>query len=245
MPKFTLTIDDQSPHDEAGLNFEVIRWCDKLIEKYPNFKITLFTPAAYARLDGKPHYLSHYPKWVERMNDLNPNNYQIGLHGLKHRRSAKDYVFHAKKPPSNNDEFQFLNKEEAQLIIGHMLYEFDKAGLRYSKVFRPPGWKISVSTARELTRENILISTNEQYCDILKDKVPNIRSVSATWHLEKDIQVSGDVVAASHSSKWVFNFLDETRYNMICRVLEQNDYEFCFLEDMVDKGYKTTLVKPI
>lgn len=233
MPIFSLTLDDQSPHPDAGECFDSVGWCDKLIDKYPDFKVTLFVPAAYARLNSRPYHLTKHPEWVRRMNDLPRENYCVGLHGLFHRRLSADFTFHTARDPSNNDEFQFLNEYMANIVIGKMLEEFDSSGLQYSKVFRPPGWKISVSSAKVLTSRGILISGNEQYYDILKDKVPDMRWVGANWHLEEDAVPEGDIVAAGHTSNWVWNYLDKKRYDIICGVLEKQEYDFKFLQEML------------
>jgi hypothetical protein len=41
------------------------------------------------------------------------------------------------------------------MIIENMLYEFDRSGVKYNMVFRPPGWRISVSSVDLLTKRRI------------------------------------------------------------------------------------------
>jgi hypothetical protein len=229
--KFSLSLDDFSPHHRAGLNFESIIWCNKLIERFSNIKINLFVPAAYARLNEKQHRLTDFPKWVKRVNAL-PDNYRICPHGLFHRRSAADFDFH-KKSASNNDEFQFLSKPQAKIIVNQMLEEFESAGLKYSKVFRPPGWKISSSSANHLTEEGFIVAGDSKYYELLKDKVTNLKWVSVNWHIKPDFDVKGDVVAAGHTSDWTHNFFDKERYDLVCKVLDSAQYEFSFLENMM------------
>src|SRR5690348_13909004 len=113
LKKFNLSLDDMSPHPRAGLDFESIKWCDKLIETYPAMKINLFVPAAYGRL-GEPSYNisdDENHEWAEKLKVL-PDNYRINLHGYKHRRSRKDWDFH-RGIESNNNEWENLTYDQA------------------------------------------------------------------------------------------------------------------------------------
>ena len=181
MNKFSLSLDDFSPHPRAGFNFESIVWCNKLIERFPDVKISLFVPAAYSRLNERQYYLTDFPEWVKMVKEL-PDNYRICPHGLFHRRTITDFVFH-KKEASNNDEFQFLNKTQAKVTIHKMLAEFENVGLKYSKVFRPPGWKISLSSAEVLTTMGFIIAGDKKYYKLLKDKISSLKWACVNWHL--------------------------------------------------------------
>ena len=122
MRKFNLSLDDMSPHPRAGLNFESIEWCDKLIEDFPKLKVNLFVPAAYCRLgEDKPCYISQNKEWLDRLKSLSEKNYRINLHGLFHRRISKSHG------NSNNDEWQHLKWKAAEVVADHMFTEFHKA----------------------------------------------------------------------------------------------------------------------
>ncbi|KKL86044.1 hypothetical protein LCGC14_1948650 [marine sediment metagenome] len=230
--KFSLSLDDFSAHPRAGLNFESIYWCDKLIERFPDVRINLFVPAAYARLNEQKHHLTNFPEWVQRVKELSSKNYRICPHGLFHRRFITDFEFH-KKSASNNDEFQFLDTEQAKTIIYKMLAEFENAGLKYSKVFRPPGWKISLSSAKVLTSMGFIIAGDDKYYKLLKNLVINLKWVSVNWHLTPETNIIGDLICAGHTSNWTHNFFNEASYDLVCKVLDSKQYEFKFLEEMV------------
>jgi hypothetical protein len=157
MRKFNLSLDDFSPHPRAGLNFESIKWCNELIKLYPGIRINLFVPAAYCRLGEDPCYLSENLDWVERVKALPKANYRINLHGLFHRRTD------GKNPDSNNDEFQHLKGDWADMYIDTMMTEFANVGLEYRKTFRPPGWKISKSCVRILTNKRFMIAGDDSH----------------------------------------------------------------------------------
>ena len=227
MKKFNLSLDDFSPHPKAGLNFESIEWCDKLIEKYPDIKINLFVPAAYCRWGEKPYYLSSHLEWVEKVNALPEKNYRINMHGLFHK-SAK-----FRRPPSNNDEFQYLRAGSERVYVEKMIGEFEKAGLKFHKTFRPPGWKISSPAAKYLTESGFIIAGNSVYYDMLKHKVNNMRWVSYNWDMTKPCDIDGDVVAYGHTSSFTNNYMNETGFYLVDELLKNEEYEFRFIEDLV------------
>ena len=73
---FNLSLDDMSSHPQAGLNFESIYWCEKLIVQFPDIKINLFVPAKYARLGQRYYDISSYSKWAisNIIRSINMNN---------------------------------------------------------------------------------------------------------------------------------------------------------------------------
>jgi len=207
--KFNLSLDDFSPHPRAGLDFESIKWCDRLIEIYPSIKINLFVPSAYCRLGEQPYYLSLNKEWVERVKAL-PVNYRINFHGHNHRRVD------GKNPNSNNDEFQYLNENGAELLLGKIEAEFKKANLSYHKTFRPPGWKISKAAIKVMTSKGYRIAGRQE----------------VNWDLLTEPPKEGNVIAYGHTSNWTTNFLNEERYNTIMNFLKDKQFEFVFIEDM-------------
>lgn len=224
MRKFNLSLDDMSPHPRAGLGFESIKWCNKLMDEHPGLKVNLFVPAAYCRLGEQPSYLSQHPHWVLGVNKLRAN-YRIGCHGVFHRRVD------GKHPDSNNDEFQFLNSKEALRLIIAMQSEFRKAQLGYHRTFRPPGWKISRSAAQELVNVGYLIAGNEEYRKLTGSSEENW--VSCNWDLTGPCNVAGDIVAYGHTSDWTNNYMNEERYNLIKELLGKESFDFRFIEEMV------------
>jgi len=225
MRKFNLSLDDFSPHPKAGLGFESIKWCKELIKDYPDIKINLFVPAAYCRLNERPQFLCSHPNWVSDVNRLPVRNFRINMHGLFHRRVDN------KHPDSNNDEFQFLRGTWVNTVIDRMMKEFDESGLKYQKTFRPPGWKISLSSARELTERGFIIAGNDAYYDLLKDRIDCLEWVSYNWDMTGPCDVDGDVIAYGHTSNWTNNYMNEERYNLVRELLKSDNFDFRFIED--------------
>jgi uncharacterized protein DUF2334 len=221
--KFNLSLDDMSPYPKAGLNFESIKWCDKIIETYPNFKINLFVPAAYCRLGEQPCYLSSKREWVDKLKAL-PNNYRINFHGLHHRRTDK------KHPDSNNDEFQYLNEKQAELIIQAMIHEFEVVGLEHTMTFRPPGWKISKEACKKLAEWGFDCLAGAKEWEATRGDT-KIKWVNYNWDL-LTAPPDGDVVAYGHTSSWTTNYMNEDRYNTIMNFLKDKEFDFRFIEEM-------------
>ena len=231
MRKFNLSLDDLAPHPNTGANFESIYWCDKLIEDFPNIKINLFVPASYARLNEIYYNLSDYSDWVSKLNAL-PNNYRVNLHGYRHRRWVKDFYMHKKYPPSNNDEWQFLNFQYAYNIGKLMIEEFNRAGVKYEPTFRPPGWKISKEAIKALEALGIkCFAGSAEYYEKHKSHL-NTRWVSFNWDLAFSDAPKGNIIAYGHTSNWTNNYMNEDRYNLIKNTLNSDNFDFRFIEEM-------------
>ena len=223
MNKFNLSLDDMSPHPRAGLNFESIKWCNKIIEKYPDFKINLFVPGAYCRLGENPYYLVGQHEWLDGVKKL-PVNYRINFHGYHHRRVDN------KHPNSNNDEFQYLNEKHADNVITLMLNEFDLAGLNYTLTFRPPGWKISKDAVKQLAYWGFTCLAGSKEWEKNKGDT-KIKWINYNWDLLAK-PPEGNIVAYGHTSNWTTNFMNEERYNTIINFLQDKQFEFVYIEDM-------------
>lgn len=225
MREFNLSLDDMSPHEKAGLHFESIYWCNKLIEKFPDFKVNLFVPAAYCRLGEEPCFLTKNPDWIDKVNSL-PDNYRINLHGYYHRRVSKKYG------NSNNDEWQYLKYDQALDVGKNMIEEFEKAGLKYHPTFRPPGWKISGPACQALEKLGVTCFAGNSKYQIKNENFYTAKWVNYDWDMVSPYSGSGRVLAYGHTSSWTNNYFDETRYNLVLDVLNSNDFEFRFLEDI-------------
>lgn len=225
MDKFALSLDDYSPHPKANNLY----WANKLIEAVPNIKIDLFVPAAYCRLGDKISYnLNDHVEWTDRLKDL-PKNYRINLHGLYHRRSKKDYNFH-EGIESNNNEWENLKYQQARVILEKIEKIFFQRNLNYAKVFRPPGWHIGKEAVKLLIDKGYVIAGDKRYYDKYKD-IQGLKWVVCNWDL-LTAPPKGDIVAYGHTSDWTTNYFNEARYNTVMSVLNNNKYEFRFIEDM-------------
>jgi len=210
----------------AGLRFESIRWCNKLIKKYPDIKINLFVPAAYSRLEGAPCHLTANPEWVKRVNEL-PDNYRINMHGMFHKR------IDGKHPDSNNDEFQYLRGGWEKAYTERMISEFEQAGLKYHQTFRPPGWKISLDSVRFLTKKGFIIAGDDGHYRMFKHMVKDLRWVSYNWDLMGSCDIDGDIIAYGHTSDWTNNYMDRTRFCLIDDLLSKEKFKFKFIEELL------------
>lgn len=225
MRKFSLTLDDFSCHPNSGLRFESIKWCDKLVEKYPQIKIDLFTTIALWRLDDKvPSYITNNPEWISFVKSLSPKNYRIDLHGYFHRRTDGGY--------SNNDEFECLGYYTAKSIIDSCIKVFEKVGIEYHKCFRPPGWKISADAAQVLSEMGFVIAGNDKYYQILRNQVKDLKWISYNWDMTGPCNVSGDIIVFGHTSNWTNNYMNEDRFNLVDAVLSKEEFDFVFIEDL-------------
>ena len=121
--KVNISIDDVSPHPYSSTS--VIEKCDQLIEQYPEIKFSLFVPVAYWRtiksgtVTRESLNISKHIEFCEELKDLNPDNYEIGYHGY----------YHGMPGTSDNDEFQYLNYNQAIEKVDLMLEEVEMAGL--------------------------------------------------------------------------------------------------------------------
>lgn len=227
MPSFNLSLDDFSPHPQAGLNFEVIDVCNTLVDAYPEIKINLFVPAAYCRLGETPCFLTKNLEWVERVSQLPAENYRVNLHGYYHCRYSQKYG------NSNNDEWQHLSIDEAKLTAKHMIDEFNAAGLDFVPTFRPPGWKASRGAIQALQFLGVnCFAGAKQFHTGVKDVV-NVKWVNYNWDTVNKCKLHDeDVVAYGHTSSWTTNYMNEERLELILDLLDNEDFDFKFIEDM-------------
>ena len=224
---FSLSLDDACPHPKCTPFSEVIFWCDKLIERWPNIKIDFFTSGAFARLNEEPYFLTQYPEWIQKANELQDKNYRFNCHSYYHRRLNTKY------DNSNNNEVEKTNERETKIIINYMLDEFNNAGLKYNKVFRAPGFHIGVTAAKVLTEMGFKISGDQRYYDLLKNKVKEMHYMVYNWDINDEYKLTeGDVFAAGHTSSWTTNYFCQKTYNRVVRLLESRPFEFKFLDEI-------------
>lgn len=223
--KFLLSLDDYSPHPKTNNLY----WANKLVEKFPDIKIDLFVSAGYCRLkDEYPYYLYRHLDWVEQVKKL-PGNYRINLHGLLHRRSKKDFEWHT-GIESNNNEWENLTYKQATFLLDSIENIFNKVELKFSKVFRAPGWHIGEEAVKLLSDRNYIIAGNEKYYKKYKN-VPKIKWTTYNWDLIEE-PPKNDIYAFGHTSDWTNNYLNEDKYNKIVEVLSKGKYEFYFIEEL-------------
>lgn len=138
MSLVNLSIDDISPHPQSST--AVLKYCFKVIEKFPDVKFTLFVPVAYWRTQGptstlNPLSIDRFPAFCDELKRLPKSNFELAYHGLYHGIPGK----------SNNDELQRVSLSEARGIIDTMKAIATNAGLinEFKGVLRPPAWRMS------------------------------------------------------------------------------------------------------
>lgn len=137
---------------ESG-NFFLIR---KLIRDYPNVVVTMFTtpnwidcpyvlPHWYYKLravagvrpvvrpqKSEPYRLDKHPKWCEVVSSLvEKNNLELAVHGYHHYNPNQTV---------HGQEFSSLDYKTSLDRIKKAEQVFEVSGLKYRKIFRPPGW---------------------------------------------------------------------------------------------------------
>jgi hypothetical protein len=217
--RFYLSLDDFSPDRRTN----ELKWCKKLVER--GVKMDLFVPAAFCRLGEKPNYLSEHLEWAAGIKELG-ENYRLNLHGFFHRRSKVDFGWHQGQE-SNNNEWELLNYQQALFLLRRTEDEFKKAGLEFSKVFRAPGWHLSVEAAQLLSDRGYMIAGASKQFEKFKG-IANLKWNAYNWDLLTE-PPQGNIYAYGHNSNWTKNFLDESGYNKIVAILDQQEYEFGFL----------------
>lgn len=143
--KINISIDDISPMPENCLIFEQ---CEKLIQFYPNIKITLFLIMAQKKMnEDQIYYFDKNILFLNKIKNLSPINYEFAWHGWHH--SYKDM--------SNNDEFKYLNTNDTKDIFNKMKDMADSSGIlsRMESIFRPPAFWINKESACALNQSGI------------------------------------------------------------------------------------------
>lgn len=232
--KVNISIDDVTIHPES--NIGVIKHCDRLIESFPDIKISLFTPTAYWRT-VKPRTatdrslnISLLPDFCKFMKNLPDNNFEIGYHGHYHGIPGK----------SDNDEFQYLNYDEANEKIDLMFEESKKAGLykKMKKIFRPPAWRLSPDSFKALTDRGfeVLALTNAPHA--IETYKGQERNYPCTFSDQcppfSSLKIEEKCGIVYHACQWDRNYLDTEKVDSLIEFLNNvEDKEFVFLEGLL------------
>lgn len=222
-----ITIDDVSPHPRSSV--KVLDSCYSVLERFPAAKFVLFVPASYWRTCGdtkteKPLYISEFPQFCEILATL-PDNFQLGFHGY----------YHGIKDISNNDEFKSLSFEEADIVVKNMINEVKKAGLfdRFTKVFRPPAWKMSRGSIEALYAngiEHLALSPYEVYdFTFIKEDTRSFYNICPPF-CPFCIYYGDYADIVYHACEWDWNYFDKNKVTELISFLEKQ-------EELIFKGY--------
>lgn len=233
--KLNISIDDVSPHPLSSI--KVLDRCFELIQIFSNIKFTLFVPIAYWRTikpgiaTPGPLRLDAFPDFCKIIKELPEKNFEICYHGLHHGIPGK----------SDNDEFQYLNKEEALHKFQAMFEIVDKAGLQgvFKPIFRPPAWRMS-SAAIDIAKDagiKILALSPKEYAKQTYGGVENTFPRVIYYNCNPPFDVlssfSPYTEVVYHACEWDSNYLSKEKTNELKSFIEsQNDVEFCFMENL-------------
>ena len=233
--KVNISIDDVSPHPLSSI--KVLDRCFEMIQIFPAIKFTLFVPIAYWRTvrpgiaTKSPLILDLFPDFCNVIKNLPKNNFEICYHGL----------FHGIPGKSDNDEFQFITKQEALDKFKLMFEIVDKAGLSetFKPIFRPPAWRMSpcaIEAAKEVGIKLLALSpkdyAKQTYCraDETFDKVVYYNCAPPFEMLAK--YDMNEIVY--HACEWDKNYLSlELTKDLISWLKQNDDISFVFIEQLV------------
>jgi predicted deacetylase len=233
--KVNISIDDVSPHQFSSI--KVLDRCFELIQEFPDIKFTLFVPISYWRTikptttTKEPLRLDVFPDFCKAIRELPRQNFEICYHGL----------FHGIPGKSDNDEFQYLTKEQALEKFSMMFKIVESAGLQdvFKPIFRPPAWRMSpdaIEAAKEVGIRTLALSPKDYAKQTYRGAENNFQNViyfncappfdPLTRHCNNEI--------VYHACEWDKNYLSLKLKNELSFWLQQqSNVNFEFIENLV------------
>lgn len=231
-----VSIDDVSPHPQSSI--KVLDRCHELINIFSNIKFTLFIPCAYWRTIShtteKPLFLDQFPEFCEAVNKLNPNNFEIGFHGMYHGIPNK----------SNNDEFRYLNYNETVKIIADMREIAAKTKILFKNILRPPAWRMSPDSIKACADNGIeiLALSPDKYSDGSLDYKGEDKKFKNVVYYNccppsKELKFYDKTEIVYHACEWDSNFLNETLKDDLVDFFnsEKENINFAFMKEMLNE----------
>ena len=180
MIKISLDYDDFSCLNHR---FDLL---DKIRDRYPNFKVTMFTIPWEIRLSpdtkGTPITSSRYAPWVERVIEAQEEGWlDISIHGLTH----------------SPREFEELKYQEARnrIITGQKMFANRKVNV--NNLFKSPQWLSSGGTKQAVKDLGLTLMNDGYYNWNLKDDMPE-----------------GDLIAHGHVQDVMGNGMEESFFRL-------------------------------
>ena len=228
--KINISIDDVSPHPMSSV--KVLDCCVDLISNFPEIKFSLFIPIAYWRTvrpeiaTKEPLYIHKYPEFCKTLKLLPKNNFEICYHGLYHGIPGR----------SDNDEFQYLSKEEAIKKFQEMFDVVHMAGLEevFKPIFRPPAWRMSpgaIEAAKEAGIQTLALSPKDyakQVYSGAEQNFPNVVYYNCNPPFD-ELKTENVVEIVYHACEWDKNYFSPQLKNELSSWLEiqaSPSYEF-------------------
>jgi len=233
-----ISIDDVSPHPLSSV--KVLDRCYEIIDKFPDVKFSLFIPIAYWRTIKKGT-ITDFPLRIDKFKDfcntllsLPDKNFELCYHGLCHGIPGK----------SDNDEFQYLNYDDALHIFLMMSKIVENANLKdkFKKIFRPPAWRMSpdaIKAADEFGYDILALSPKEYAKKIYCGKDEEFKNV-VYYNVNPpydELKLFNNTEIVYHACEWDKNYLSVKMKDDLINFLNTNKEKinFCFLEGLCEK----------
>lgn len=230
--KINISIDDVSPHPMSSV--KVLDRCHELIDKFPSIKFTLFVPMAYWRT-VRPEVATKYPlridafaEFCKTLQSLNPDNFELCYHGL----------FHGVPGKTDNDEFLYVNKQQAVEKFNLMFKIANQAKCNIKPIFRPPAWRMSpdaFDAAKECGIRTLALSPKEyakQTYAGAENNFPKVVYYNCNPPFD-ELAHHENVEIVYHACEWDKNYLSADLTNQLSEWLtKQDNFEFCFIEQL-------------
>ena len=234
--KVNISIDDVSPHPLSSLN--VIEKCNRILEKFPSAKFSLFVPSAYwrtMRIDVStqiPLQLDLFPEFCDALRNLTRETYEIGYHGF----------YHGIPHQNDNNEMRDLDYESMIELISAMREVSRRSNLYdiFKPMIRPPAWRMSPAAfdACKDSEINLLALADIDYALESydgKDKEFNHVTYANMYPPQKELKHADYACIVYHACEWDKNYLSDENVDNLLEFLTnyKDDIEFCFMEDMI------------
>jgi len=226
--KVNISIDDISPHPRSSV--KVLERCYELLDVFPDIKFTLFVPMAYTRYQEKSYPLDEFSDFCDILKSLSSDVFELGWHGY----------YHGLLDRSNNDEFRYLDYDEADIVLNKMFSMAKRANVYdlFSFVLRPSAFYMSSSSIKACKDNGIKVLALSQdkvhkdsYCgsDEDFDKVVYFDSNPPF----KSLVVKDGLEVVYHACEWDKNYLSAEKTKELIEFLKgSGDIEFVLMEDM-------------
>lgn len=241
-----ISIDDISPHPQSS--HRCLDWCFKLVDMYPEIKISLFVPTAYWRTmpikdwdtsTPEPMNLSKDPVLCDILKALPKENFEVCYHGM----------YHGIPYESNNFEFKKLTVQETKIRLDNMMKEAVYVGLdnTFKKILRPPSWYMSgdaIVAAQEMGFEYLSLAPEKKIRKFYETVDQNYNNITyyniCPPYVEYPDTIYYKNTIVFHACEWSANYLNKENFNRLIKFIETNKHRirFGFTEDMVLSSHK-------
>ena len=232
--KLNISIDDVSPHPRSSV--KVIEQCNRIIERFPDAKFTLFVPVSYWRTmkpevaSNRPFQINLYPDFCDTIKSLSKKNFEIGYHGFHHGIPGK----------TDNDEMRNLTSSQCNELLTGMKKIVELSGLDFAPVLRPPSWRMSPECFDPCKDHGIKVLALHPgpYGGLDyggKDKDFEHVVYYTACPPFQPLELCEKIEVVYHACDWDKNYLNKSLADDLISFIERNekDIDFCFMEEMV------------